>query len=199
MFVQTDFGREVPVVETERLILRGHRPADFPDSAALWSDPLVTCFTTRKALSEEEVWARLLRYVGHWGWMSYGYWVMEEKSTGRFAGEVGFADWKRDITPSLQGLPELGWVLASRIHGQGYATEAARAAIAWHDTHFRAFPPKPIDTVLTPAVAPQLASARMTCIIDLDNIRSIRVAEKCAFKEMLRTTYQGEPIIVFAQ
>jgi RimJ/RimL family protein N-acetyltransferase len=34
----------VPVIETERLRLRGHRLEDFPDSAALWADPLVTRF-----------------------------------------------------------------------------------------------------------------------------------------------------------
>ena len=76
MFVQTDFGGEAPILETERLILRGHRPSDFLDSVALWSDPLVTRFTSRKALSREEVWTRLLRYVGHWAWMGFGYWVM---------------------------------------------------------------------------------------------------------------------------
>lgn len=126
----------VPVIETARLFLRGPRPADLPDSVALWSDPVVTRYTSGKPLSEEEVWGRLLRYVGHWARMGFGYWVVEEKATGRFAGEMGFSDWKREIKPSLQGLPELGWVLASGVHGQGYATEAARAAIQWAHSPF---------------------------------------------------------------
>jgi len=189
----------VPVIETERLRLRCHRPEDFPDSAALWSDPVVTRFTSGAPLSEEEVWGRLLRYVGHWVWTGFGYWVVEEKSTGRFAGELGFSDWKREVNPSLQGLPELGWVLASRVHRQGYATEAARAAIQWADAHFGKDLPSSHYVGIAPPDAPQLGSARMTCIIHPENTPSIRVAEKCGFKEVLRTSYRGEPTIVYAQ
>lgn len=182
----------VPTIETQRLRLRGPRPADFPDSAALWSDPVVTRFTSGKPLTREEVWSRLLRYVGHWAWMGFGYWVVEEKETGRFAGEVGFSDWKREMKPSLQGLPELGWVLAPRVHGQGYATEAARAAIDWAHSHFS-------ERTSDHPIAPELRSARMTCIIHPENVASIRVAEKCGFKELLRTAYLGKPTIVFGQ
>ena len=190
------FGREVPVLETERLLLRGHRPTDFEDSFALWSDPLVTRFIGGKPFSREEVWARVLRYVGHWAWMGFGYWVVEEKSTGRFAGEVGFADWQRDIVPSFQGVPELGWVLSQRVHGRGYATEAVRSAIAWGEERFS------LDSSAAAArhpAFPPLSSARMVCIIDPDNVRSIRVAEKCDFREILRTSYHDEPTILFAR
>src|SRR2546427_3493984 len=119
-------GREVPVIETERLRLRGHRPEDFPDCAAMWADPVVTRYIGGKPLSEEEAWTRTLRCLGHWAWLGFGYWVVEEKATGSFAGEMGFSDWKREIEPSLKGVPELGWVLATRAHGKGYATEAVR-------------------------------------------------------------------------
>jgi len=201
MTIPTPVYREldVPVIETERLRLRGHRPEDFRDSAALWSDPAVTRFTTGKPLSAEEVWRRLLSYVGHWAWMGFGYWVLEEKSTSRFAGELGFSDWKREVDPTLQGLPELGWVLAARVHGQGYATEAARAAIQWADAHFGKDLPSPHYAGIVPPDVPKLGSARMTCIIHPENVRSIRVAEKCGFQEFLRTSYRDEPTIVFAQ
>jgi RimJ/RimL family protein N-acetyltransferase len=189
----------VPVIETERLRLRGHRLEDFPDSVALWADPLVTRFIGGKPLTEEEVWARVLRYVGHWAWMGFGYWVVEEKSTGRFAGEMGFADWKREIAPSFHGIPELGWVLASRVHGMGYATEAVRAAIAWGTSHFDATSSAAKHSRSAHPVASQLSAARMVCIIDPDNTRSIRVAEKCGFKEVQRASYKGEPTILFAQ
>ncbi len=190
---------QVPVIETERLRLRGPGPEDLPDSAALWSEPVVARFTSGKPLSEEDVWGRLLRYVGHWNWMGFGYWVVEERATGQFAGEVGFSDWKREMKPSLQGLPELGWVLASRVHGRGYATEAARAAIQWAHSHFREGTSSLGHAGVESAVAPELGSARMTCIIHPENLRSIRVAEKCGFKELLRTEYKNEPTIVFVQ
>jgi RimJ/RimL family protein N-acetyltransferase len=177
-------GVQVPVIETERLRLRGHRPDDFANCAAMWADPVVTRHIGGKPLSEEDVWTRVLRYLGHWAWLGFGYWVVEEKATGKFAGEMGFSDWKREINPSLKGVPELGWVLATRVHGKGYATEAAQAAIAWGYANIR---------------TEQSALGRMVCIIHPEHTRSIRVAEKCGFKEALRTTYKGEPTILFAR
>ena len=38
--------------------------------------------------------------------MGFGYWVAEEKETGNFVGEIGFADYKRDIESLLKGVPE---------------------------------------------------------------------------------------------
>ena len=175
---------EVPVIETERLRLRGHRPQDFSNCAAMWADPVVAQYTGGKPLSEEESWARTLRCVGHWAWLGFGYWVLEEKATGKFAGEIGFSDWKREIKPSLQGVPELGWILATRVHGQGYATEGARAAIAWGDANLATAQP---------------ALGKTVCIIHPEHVRSIRVAEKCGFKEVLRTNYKEEPTVLFAR
>ena len=78
----------VPMLETERLILRGHRLEDFDDSFALWSDPKVTRYTGNKPASREEVWNRLLRYVGHWALLGYGFWNVRERGSDRFVGEV---------------------------------------------------------------------------------------------------------------
>src|SRR5271163_2081126 len=140
---------EVPILETARLKLRGHRLDDFTHCAAMWADPQVTQYIGGKPLTEEEAWTKFLRYAGHWSLLGFGYWVAEEKATGNFAGELGFADYKRDLEPSLKGVPEIGWVLASHAQGKGYATEAARAAIAWGDAYF--------------------PSTRTACIIDPEN------------------------------
>jgi RimJ/RimL family protein N-acetyltransferase len=168
---------EVPILETERLRLRGHRLADFADCAAMWSDPIVTRHIGGKPFSREEVWARMLRYVGHWAWLGFGYWAVEEKATGELVGELGFADYKRDIQPSIEGTPELGWALASRVHGKGYATEAVRAAIVWGDEHFE--------------------RVRTVCLIHPENVASIRVAEKCGYQEFERTTYKDHAVVLF--
>ena len=75
---------QVPVLETERLKLRGHRLDDFIASAAMWADPNVTRHIGGKPLTEEESWTKFLRYVGHWALLGFGYWVVEEKATGSF-------------------------------------------------------------------------------------------------------------------
>jgi RimJ/RimL family protein N-acetyltransferase len=170
---------EVPVLETERLRLRRHRLEDFAACTAMWADPIVTRHIGGKPFSQEEVWTRLLRYVGHWAWLGFGYWALEEKASDEFIGELGFGNFKRDITPSLEYTPELGWALASRAHGQGYATEAVRAAIAWGDEHF--------------------GQTQTACLIHPENLASIRVAEKCGYQEFQRMTYKNHEVIQFAR
>jgi RimJ/RimL family protein N-acetyltransferase len=172
-------GVEIPVLESERLRLRGHRPEDYGDCSAVWGDSEVTRYVGGRPLTKEEVWARMLRYVGHWAWMAYGLWVVEEKATGKFVGEVGYATHKRDIQPPLGDMPELGWVLATDFRGKGYATEAVRAAMIWGDHRF--------------------SGQRTACIIHPENVRSIRVAEKCGFKELGRAIYRSEPTLVFTR
>ena len=169
----------VPILETPRLRLRGHCLDDFVHSAAMWADPVVTRFIGGQPLTEEEAWTKFLRYTGHWALLGYGYWVVEEKAAGNFVGEIGFADYKRDLQPSLKGVPEIGWVLASQTHGKGYATEAVRAAVAWGDAHFQ--------------------SARTACIIAPENLASIRVAVKCGYAETQPTTYKGWPTLMYVR
>jgi RimJ/RimL family protein N-acetyltransferase len=170
---------EVSVLETERLRLRGHRLDDFVHCAAMWEEPQVTRFIGGNPLTEEECWARLLRYAGHWALLGFGYWLVEEKATSNFVGEVGFADYKRGLEPSLRGVPEIGWVLSTQAHGKGYATEAVRAAVAWGDAHF--------------------PRGRTFCIISPENSPSIRVAVKCGYQESHLTSYKDQPTMVYVR
>ncbi len=167
----------IPGIDTDRLELRGHRLEDFAESAAMWGDPGVTRHIGGRPFSAEETWTKVLRYVGHWQLLGFGYWVVTERASGRFVGEVGFADFKRDIQPPFGGAPEMGWVLAPWTHGRGFATEAAQAALTWLDAH--------------------LAPPRTVCLIDPANVPSIRVADKCGFREIQRTHYKGDPVLLF--
>lgn len=169
---------DVPVLETPRLILRGMTMADFETYKMLWADPSVVArLTANKPLTEEEVWQKFTRLVGVWALKGYGYWLVEEKASGELIGNAGVAEFKRNLTPSIVGKPEFGWMIASKAQGKGYATEAAEASLAWVDGKF--------------------PGAVMTCIIDPENAPSIRVAEKCGFREAVRTEYNGRPTIIF--
>ena len=170
---------EVPVLETKRLKLRAHRLEDLPDCVAMWSDPEITRYTIGSPSPQQRTWTRMLAYLGHWTLLGFGYWAVEEKDSGRYIGELGFADFKRDLPLSIQGMPELGWALALHTHGKGYATEALRSAVGWGDAHFE--------------------SARTVCIIHPENLASLRVAEKLGYQELLRTSKNGEPEVLFAR
>lgn len=162
--------------ETDRLVLRPHVRDDFDGSFAMWTDADVTRFIGGKPSTREEVWARLLRYIGHWKLLGFGYWVVSEKATGRFLGEVGFADYHRDIEPSLDGQPEIGWAFAPHAQGQGFATEAVHGALRWSDA--------------------QWPDSKIVCLVTPENTASLRVATKCGFIEQRYTSYKNQPTIV---
>ena len=166
---------DIPVIETDRLRLRGHHPSDLDACLAMWSDPVVTRFIGGRASTEQQTWARLVGYVGQWMLLGFGYWAVEEKATNQFLGEVGFADFKRDIDPAMRDVPELGWALSSAHHGQGYGTEAVEAVTAWGDAH--------------------LAARRTVCLIDAENQPSVRVAQRCGYLELTRAAFNGRPTI----
>ncbi|GAC1390138.1 MAG: GNAT family N-acetyltransferase [Vulcanimicrobiaceae bacterium] len=168
-----------PIVETARLRLRAHGREDLADCLAMWGDPIVTRYIGGKPSTRQQTWMRMLAYAGHWGLMGFGYWAIEERQTGAFVGEIGFADFKRELEPSIEGKPELGWALTPSMHRKGYATEAIQAACAWGDEHFE--------------------QKQTVCIIDPENLISIRVAEKAGFSESARILYHGEPVVLFSR
>jgi RimJ/RimL family protein N-acetyltransferase len=169
----------VPVIETERLTLRGHRREDFEACAAMWSDPLVTRFITGKPSTEQQTWMRVLAYAGHWSLLGFGYWAIEEKASGAFAGELGFADFRRAIAAPWKGVPEAGWALVPSFHGKGYAAEALSAIVAWGDRHFE--------------------GGRTICLIDPENRVSVRLAEKCGYRQHERVTLGENSVLVFVR
>ena len=166
-----------PSLETDRLILREHALEDFPAFAAIWGDHDVVRHIGGKPLSREEAWVKFARETGDWVLQGFGFWLVEEKSSGKMIGDVGFSDFRRDMKPSLEGKLEFGWVLAASAHGKGYATEAMRAVMAWAGSYF--------------------PDREMCCIIDPGNAASIRVAEKLGFQPALPSVYKGAEIVVY--
>jgi RimJ/RimL family protein N-acetyltransferase len=171
----------IPKLETSRLRLREHQRDDLGRAFLLWSHETVVRFIGAKPNTRPQCWSRLLSYRGHWELMGFGYWAVEEKSSGLYIGDVGFADFKREITPSIEGLPELGWALMPSHHGQGLATEAVRAATAWGDQN----------------LSDLTGQSRAVCLISPENSMSIRVASKAGFIAYDRTNYADAATILF--
>lgn len=126
-------GNSQPTLETPRLIMRPPRIGDFDDIAALWADRAVVHYIYGEPQGAEASWSRLLRHIGHWQALGFGFWIIEAKADGRFIGEAGFVDYRRAIVPAVGDLPEAGWVLKATAHGQGFATEAVEHMTNWAD------------------------------------------------------------------
>lgn len=166
-----------PEILTDRLCLRAHRASDFEDCVALWTDPAVTAFIGGTAFARDAIWTRLLRYAGMWSVLGYGYWAICDRQSGRFLGEAGLADFKRDMTPALGDTPETGWALRGEAHGRGLATEAMQAVLDWSDR--------------------SLEQAETCCIISDDNPASLRVADKLGYRPAETGQLGENPVRIF--
>lgn len=166
-----------PVIETPRLRLRGFRAGDLDAQQAAMVDPEVYRHLGGAPASREETWRKILGSPGLWALLGYGYWVAERREDGAYLGQIGFADFKRGMSPNIEGIPEMGWIIARDAQGQGYATEAVLAALAWADE--------------------ALGGGEIVAIISHDNEASIRIAEKGGFSRREEAVYKGEPILLF--
>jgi len=113
-----------PVIETERLRLRQWQGSDMAPYTAMLSDPGTARFITvdgKPVVDEMTGWRHTVVMAGHWVIHGAGMFVVEEKSSGKFAGRVG--PWRPGF--------EVGWGIAKEFRGKGYAVEAARASINW--------------------------------------------------------------------
>ena len=141
----------IPRLETERLILRGWEATDLDALAAIHGDPEVMTFLGG-VQERNDAWRSLASLAGHWALRGYGKWAVQRKADGAMMGRVGM------INP--EGWPglEIGWTLGKSYWGQGYATEAATAAMRY------AFLTQPVD--------------RLISCIDRDNVASQQVAQR---------------------
>lgn len=150
-----------PVLTTARLVLRAHVLSDFERLCAIWGDPEIVRYIGGDVRSRSDCWMRLMRYHGLWPMLGYGYWAACDRETGLYLGDVGVADFHRELGPDFDRTPETGWVLAREAGGRGLATEAMTAILGWCDAQ---------------------GFARTVCMIEDGNTASERVAAKLGYR-----------------
>ena len=165
-----------PTLETERLILRHYRKSDFRPQLAIVRDPEVMRHFSGLPMSAEECWRRMAASVGQWSLLGFGGWAVVRKSDDRQVGMVSLFNGWRDLEPVFGEEPEMGWIFATEVHGQGIALEACRAVLDWADENLQ---PTPIWAIIAPGNEP-----------------SFRLAERLGFERVGDTLYNGEPTAV---
>ena len=167
-----------PVIDLGRVILRPDALTDFERFVEIWADPGVIRFIGGRPFTRSESWSRFLRNAGLWPMLGYGYWAVIDKESGAYWGNAGFADFERGID-AIAAIPEAGWALAPEAQGRGLASLIVGALVGWADAH--------------------LPHAETCCIIDPDNVASIRVAEKNGFRPGMVADYAGSQVRVFSR
>jgi RimJ/RimL family protein N-acetyltransferase len=142
----------VTELTTDRLLLRQWRDSDREPFAALNADPAVTEHFPARMTPEQtdEFIDHISRTIEERGW---GWWALEVRETGRFVGMTGLSvpGFDAHFTPTV----EIGWRLAKDAWGNGYATEAARAALAY------GFGPAGLDEIVSFTTTTNLPSQRV--------------------------------------
>ena len=130
-----DVGGDTVELATQRLLLRGWREADRQPFAALNADPVVMEHFPAPLTGEESdlLADRIAAGLGERGWGLWAVEVTDPAGPVPFIGFVGLSPvgFEAHFTPSV----EIGWRLAREHWGRGYATEAARAVLAWARRH----------------------------------------------------------------
>lgn len=141
---------QIPIIETERLILRAPRMDDWPAYAAIMCSERASFMGG--PYSQLGAWGWFCHEVGQWALFGQGGLSIEERATGACVGQVGIN--QGPLFPER----ELGWMVYADFEGKGFAFEAAAALRDW------AFAERGFETLVS--------------YIDPENTRSRALAER---------------------
>ena len=161
----------IPVLETERLILRGPEPGDWESYCAFWTSDRTDHVGGRR--TRRDAWRGFASTWGHWAIHGFGTWIVTDRQDGKSLGlaALNFPDGYVER--------EIGWILWDGAEGRGIALEAATAA---RDHVFGT-----------------LGWKTAVSYIDPDNTRSIRLAEKLGARPDpdAAHSFGDEPCVVY--
>ena len=143
------------ILETERLILRHLETDDLDNLYALYSDPEMRRYFPDGTLTYAETKEEVAWFLnGHPKHPELGLWATVVKGTHQFIGRCGLLPWTLDGIFEV----EVAYMIDKTVWGHGYGTEAAQAILEYG-----------FDS---------LNLTRLICLIDHENVSSIKVAEK---------------------
>lgn len=119
----TSVAAHIPVLETQRLRLRAHTRADWPDFQDLLMSERAQYIGG--PMSDLSAWSSFASEIASWALDGFGYWAVALKDTDQAVGFTGI------MKPSAFPEKELGWLTTPMGEGNGYAFEAANAVLDW--------------------------------------------------------------------
>jgi RimJ/RimL family protein N-acetyltransferase len=166
----------IPVLTTERLVLRPFTADDLPALTVLQAEESFWWFPLRRGMSEDETKVFLDRVIERYDSDGFGLEALVDRVSGTMIGWAGLA--VPHFLPEILPAVEVGWRLAGTSRGQGLATEAGAAAVGWGFT--------------------EGGLERIVSIYEPENTPSGRVMEKLGFTQERTTsdTPRGETVRV---
>ena len=163
------------LLDTKRLILRHLERSDLDSLFALYSDPEVRRYFPEGTLTYEETREELEWFLnGHPKHPELGLWATIHRESNQFIGRCGLLPWTIDGCLEV----EVAFLLAKEYWEQGLGTEAAQAVLDYGFT--------------------RLHLPRLICLIDRDNIASIRVATKIGMTFEREGTDDKGPFLLYS-
>ncbi|MDN4061532.1 GNAT family N-acetyltransferase [Massilia sp. YIM B02769] len=169
--MNTEFITSVPILQTQRLLLREYRREDFDAFAAHCADPVSAAHLV--PADRPAAWRIFCSQAGLWLLDDAGWWAVEEKETGRLVGSIG-AFFREEST-----VMELGWNTYRAFWGQGFANEAA-AAVLHHALEVRREP-------------------KVRALIAAANESSLRVARRLGLSFEAGTELYGKAVGIYTR
>ncbi len=123
--------------------------------------------------SHEQTMEYMEQNLAHWDKYGYGIWVLRENATGIFAGRGGL----RNVIIGGRDEVEVAYGLVPEFWNRGLATEFVRAVVR--------------------IGLSELGLSGLVCVINPDNIASLRVMEKAGFDFERDVIYKDEPHLLF--
>jgi ribosomal-protein-alanine N-acetyltransferase len=164
------------ILETRNLLFRHLELADLDPLYALYSDPDIRRHFPDGTLTLAETREELEWFLnGHPNHQELGLWATIHKASGQFIGRCGLLPWTIDGRFEV----EVAYLLDKAYWGQGLGSEAAQGVL---DYGFR-----------------QLGLPRLVCLIERENLASIRVAEKIGMAFEREGCDEYGPFLLYTQ